>query len=272
MFEIARSAIFPQTFMNPPDAGSDSPLNFASVRERAAAAMSRGDYLVALQETRAALQESADQTEDWEEHGEVLLLGGLCCFETGDLDGAEAYLNRGLELTNAHSNGNPSIFLHELSLIAHRQGDLARAKSLCERAIELRINHSTVQVRSGFATYFEYDMTPLVPSVLQLSVLKQETGDVAGAILLLDLLRTHCDRTCQLESQGKVSNELGLACVAIGNNVRAVRRLIESIHLKAFLRDARGLEMTVANLKVVLLHQPELLNDPSINHLLSGLN
>lgn len=254
--------------MHPRDDGADKP-DFSSLRARVASEMDRGDYRVALREINTALL--TDTFARWEERCELFYLAGLCCFEVGELDAAADFYKRGLNLTNESPDGDSSIFLHELSLVARRQGDVSGAIVLCQEAIRFRINHTTVKVRSGFVNYSDYDVTALIPSFLQLAVLKQETGDASGAILLLDLLRAHCHRSCQIEHLGKVLNELGLAHMAVGNDVRGVRRLVESIKVKVFCKDSRAVATTVANVRTLLLQRPQLLNNTSVRHLLAEL-
>lgn len=65
----------------------------------------------------------------------ALLSIGICCFEIGQLDKSWISLKEGL--THARKNNDPNTiaeFLHEMSIVAYKSGDLVKSLNLCKES------------------------------------------------------------------------------------------------------------------------------------------
>lgn len=232
--------------------------------------MQQHDYAEALSNLELVF-DHLKEPEYAEYYESALLFMGVCCYEMGQLDKALSCLDEGLK--HARKDGTPNeiaTFLHELSMVAYKRGDLSKSLELCQESLGIKIEYSVTKVRHGLLEYYEYDINNVAPVLNHLAVLYQENGDLGKAKELLEIVKTNCEKIYDLHLLGVVLNELGIISFEVGLYSEGVLCFLESVALKARLGFTDGIKITLLNLRSSLHRHPQALRDLRVRYLLEN--
>ena len=183
----------------------------------------------------------------------VLFNFGVCLIELGQFSDAKTYLQEGLEISKKISDlAGIGAFLHELSIAAHKEGEINEAIALSEETVILKFSIKNEDSRA----------------LNQLAILYQETGQLEKAYEVLEISKALSERSFALVDLGAALNELGIVSFALGNYVDGVRHFVESINIKRARNDSRGIELTLRNLRYCLQNNPEAESLTEVRYLL----
>jgi tetratricopeptide (TPR) repeat protein len=240
--------------------------------------LSRRDYKSARLAVSPVIGELLDEnTQSSMDEAAVSLLGsalhmlGICEYEIGDPDEAKKIFEQGLGLaTSLQDDTLMALHLHELSLVAYKQGRLGEALQFCEQSIEKTIDRAFVKIGQGLTPgYIDFDLNQLGGSLNQLAVLYQEAGDFDKAFEILTVLKAHCERVYNFDLLGVVLNELGMTCFAAGRHSEGVRFFFDSIKTKArHGHNSTGISKSVLNLQACLARYPAALQQEDVSRIL----
>jgi len=201
----------------------------------------------------------------------ALLMLGTCEFEIAGADSARPIFEDGLNLAaSLQDNILTAVFLHELSLVAYRQGRMDESLQYCEDSISGAIDHAFVEIGQGLTPgYVDFDLNQLGGSLNHLAVLCQETNQFDKALDILIILKAHCERVYNLDLLGAVLGELGLTCFAAGKYAEGVRFFFDSIKTRAKQgNNSPGISRSVLNLQACLAKYPAALQDQDVSRTL----
>jgi len=237
--------------------------------------LARRDYKSAREALLPGVLEALDdKNRDFLDEVAVRLLGpalhmlGTCDFELEGPDEAREAFELGLGLAvSLQDELLTASFLHELSLVAYKQGNLDEALRFCKESIEKAIDNAFVEIGQGLTPgYIDFDLNQLGVNLNQLAVLYQETGKFDQALDILTIVRAHCERVYNLELLGGVLNELGMTCFALGRYSEGVRYFLESIKIKAKQgQNSAAIAKSTLNLQVCLANYPEALRSEDVS-------
>jgi tetratricopeptide (TPR) repeat protein len=185
----------------------------------------------------------------------ALVNTGVCFFDAGDLAGARAYQEEALKIARASSNQAwLASCLHELSLVALREGKLQESFDLSSEAL-------------GAGLEAENDVGNII---LQLTVLYQLLGKFAEAEEMLTVVRANCERDSDVLLLARILNELGMVKFELGKYPEGIQSLVDAIHYKKILGDVRGIQKTMYVLRTCLMRFPSAMNSPEVQGILRG--
>ncbi len=202
----------------------------------------------------------------------ALLLVGTCQFELGVIPEAKKLFAEGLEVAtrNRCDQWIPT-FLHELSLVAYKEGELTDSISFCERSIDMSIDIAFVEIGQGITDgYVDYDLNQLGGALNHLCVLYQEAGNYEKALSILNMLRANCERTSNIDLLGVVLHELALASFAVGRYTEGAQFFVDSIREKKKVGNFAGINNSLRSLQTCLLKYPDSLKDSEVLNFLKA--
>jgi tetratricopeptide (TPR) repeat protein len=198
--------------------------------------------------------------KDWRALSEALLALGACHVELRNLDEAEGCLLEGLALQEGQPSSQPSVFLHELSMLAGKRGDFEKARILAKAAINAHLGKPLVEARSGLVDYAYLDLIPAGAILNHIAIIDQHTGDFDHAVESLRFSRAIAERSGDLGLLGKTLNELGLSLISAKRFADGISALVEAIRIK-LISNGYGVQVTLQNIQVCLHANPEMLLD-----------
>ena len=181
---------------------------------------------------------------------------GVCYFELGQLSKARVCLEEGLNI--ARTNANQSLmshFLHELSLVAFREGKLPDSLNLCSEALSLGLEADE----------------DVGNTVLHMAVLYQMLRKFSEAEEILRVICVNCERNFDVVLLARILNEKGLVEFQLGNYQEGVRSFINSINYKSILNDNQGIQKSLHNLQTCLMLFPSAKADPEVKRIIDRI-
>lgn len=199
------------------------------------------------------------------EQAKLLLYRGICSFEMIGIEKAEEDYMKCIMFCEENKIDNWPTPYYELSLVYFQKymygtekEVLEKSISFCQKALDLALDNSIAEKKSGFCIYYEDTPETYIQMAIQLGVLYQILENYEKSIEILLLCKTVCRHIYNLYLLGQVYDELATSYVLSGNQVAGLYYYNKSLIAKSKNGNKRGQIITFQ-------HMIQLLDENSID-------
>lgn len=199
------------------------------------------------------------------EQAELLLYRGICSYEMMGMEKAEEDYMKCIMFCEENKIDDWFTPYYELSLVyfqkymyGNERIDLEKSISFCQKALDLALDNSLIQKKSGLCIYYEDTPESYIQMAIQLGVLYQTLENYEKSIEILLLCKTVCRHIYNLYLLGQVYDELGTSYVLSGNQVAGLYYYNKSMIVKSKNGNKKGQMITFQ-------HMMQLLDENSID-------
>lgn len=193
------------------------------------------------------------------EQAELLLYRGICSFEMMGMEKAEEDYMKCIMFCEENKIDDWPTPYYELCLVyfqkymyGEEKIDLEKSISFCQKALDLALDNSITEKKSGFFIYYEDTPESYIQIAIQLGVLHQTLENYEKSIEILLLCKTVCRHIYNLYLLGQVYDELGTSYILSGNQVAGLYYYNKSLIVKSKNGNIRGQLITFQHMLQLL--------------------